>query len=354
MILGGVNGGNRLGARAALSPSEIAYIKGGAASYGLRADGRAPNDWRVVRCERDVVPQAAGSALLAVGGTEVLVSIKGDIGRPSLECPDQGILNIMVDASSSEKDSMHTNLLVSEQNSELAAILKDCLGSLDLSRLSIRSGVHCWVLYVDILILHNTGNVIDAMMMAARVALLTSLRLPVVEVVSGTQESGAVEVSISPTAPHHLVFGREDEVSNQSSFNAPPIANDQALKKMESIVPIVITLARIEQRVDDTGVDGSCKVDRVVIVDPTTSEEICADDGILVGYHVPQSSSLTQSGVESGHGSRKVSFIRRLGGSKGSSLIDPGLVSLYIEIGQRAASEFEGLVRSSLNNRKLR
>jgi len=58
-----------------ISDAEIAYIAGGILD-GVRSDGRGCYDVRPVEVELDVVAQAAGSARVHLGATDVLVAVR--------------------------------------------------------------------------------------------------------------------------------------------------------------------------------------------------------------------------------------------------------------------------------------
>ena len=58
-----------------VSKAERHFIAQGLA-FGIRADGRARSDYRLVQLEQSAVPQANGSARCLLGATEVLVVVK--------------------------------------------------------------------------------------------------------------------------------------------------------------------------------------------------------------------------------------------------------------------------------------
>ena len=69
---------------AVLSPDERTWLAGGFAH--VRADGRGPADARPVAAAAGVLPAAAGSAEVRLGGTHVIVGVKvsccvGGMGR---------------------------------------------------------------------------------------------------------------------------------------------------------------------------------------------------------------------------------------------------------------------------------
>lgn len=66
--------------------------------------------------------------------------------------------------------------------------------SFDLSQLCIIPGKQCWHVYVDVLVLSNGGNLLDAMCITVKAA-LSSTVVPNIDIVIG--DSGQQEIAIS-------------------------------------------------------------------------------------------------------------------------------------------------------------
>jgi exosome complex component RRP42 len=287
MLVGGVNPPGRV----ILSTSEIQYISGGV-SQNLRADGRGCRDFRVVTAELNPVPQAAGSARLRIGGTDILVSVKGDIGRPLVDKPTEGQVICSVDSSTvfsmnAAMASSNEERLVQDRNAELTAILDDILvksGVIDMKMFSIISGKHCWVIYLDVLVLDYDGNLIDAIVMAARLA-LSAMRLPCVRIEEGGEAT-------------EIVLG--EDVDTTKIVKA-------------SKLPVAVTIG---------------KIGNGFVIDPSGPEEACCDVGLIFAL------------LEDG----KIVALRKLG----TGMIDPGLLSEYMSAAHHAASQLRGLVDSVL------
>jgi exosome complex component RRP42 len=72
-----------------ISPAERDYILKGI-ECNIRVDGRQRQDYREVTLETGVVSQASGSARVRIaGGTDVLVSVKAEIGPVQVD-PETG------------------------------------------------------------------------------------------------------------------------------------------------------------------------------------------------------------------------------------------------------------------------
>ena len=173
----------------AISDGEKAFIVTGA-EKDVRCDGRRQNESRDVEIRCGVIAQAAGSSRVRLGGTDVIVGVKAEIGTPEADTPEIGNLEFSVECSPVASPAFR-----GRGGEELAAELVGAIeksyymgpnsvaseSPIDLSSLCILSGKSCWVLYVDALILDLDGSVIDAISMACRAA-LQDTKIPKVEI----------------------------------------------------------------------------------------------------------------------------------------------------------------------------
>lgn len=230
-----------------ISAAEKAWLFAGVAS-DVRDDGRARLDYRELVVETGVLQQTNGSAVVRLGGTRVLVGIKVEVGQVSAAAPGHGRLQCAVDwcgscrAASVAVHNAAARIEQEERSATLSKRLENTLlpgngaskdgGGLDLSQLIIVEGRECWVVYVDVLVLGNDGNLFDVMTMAARAALFNT-RIPAIELVEG--EDGDLEIALSddPMACKRLVIDN---------------------------VPICVSLTKIGPH---------------YVIDPTYEEELC-------------------------------------------------------------------------------
>lgn len=82
-----------------LSAGEKQFIHGGIAQ-DLRSDGRQRLQFRPISVQTGVIPQANGSARVTLGATDVIASIKAELGKPAPSLPDKGKVAIFIDCSS--------------------------------------------------------------------------------------------------------------------------------------------------------------------------------------------------------------------------------------------------------------
>ncbi|KFP84393.1 PREDICTED: exosome complex component RRP42, partial [Acanthisitta chloris] len=240
----------------------------------LRVDGRGCEDYRCAEVETDVVSNTSGSARVKLGHTDILVGIKAEMGTPKLEKPDEGYLEFFVDCSSSatpEFEGRGGEELGIDIANTLYRVFS-CENSVDLKSLCINPREHCWVLYIDVLVLECGGNIFDAISIAVKAALFNT-RIPKVHVLE--DEEGSKEIELSDD-PYDCIRLNVDEV------------------------PCIVTLSKIGYR---------------HVVDATLQEEACSLAGLLI--------SVTSKGA--------LTSMKKVG--KGS--LDPESIFEMMETGQR-------------------
>ncbi|GFZ05761.1 3'-5'-exoribonuclease family protein [Actinidia rufa] len=219
-----------------LSVGEKHFIQGGIAQ-DLRSDGRKRLTYRPISVETGIIPQANGSARVKLGATDVIASVKAELGKPSPFQPDRGKVAIYVDCSPTAAP-IFEGRGGEELSAELSAALQRSLlggksgtgAGIDLSSLSIVEGKICWDLYIDGLVVSSDGNLLDALGAAIKAA-LSNTGIPKVNVAASASSDEQPEVDIS---------------------------DEEYLQFDTSGVPVIVTLT---------------KVGRHYIVDATSEEE---------------------------------------------------------------------------------
>ncbi|XP_068261001.1 exosome complex component RRP42 isoform X1 [Nyctibius grandis] len=181
-----------------LSEAEKVYIMHGV-QEDLRVDGRGCEDYRSAEVETDVVSNTSGSARVKLGHTDILVGVKAEMGTPKLEKPDEGYLEFFVDCSANATPEFEGRG-GEELGTEIANTLYRVFSSessVDLKSLCINPREHCWVLYVDVLLLECGGNLFDAISIAVKAALFNT-RIPKVRVLEDEEGSKEIELSDDP------------------------------------------------------------------------------------------------------------------------------------------------------------
>ena len=146
---------------------------------GKRIDGRGFQDYREITVERDIIKKAEGSARVTIGDTVVLVGVKLEPGEPFSDAPDKGI--IMTNAELVPMASPEFEPGPPGENSvELARVVdRGIRGSeaIALEKLCIEEGEKVWMIFIDIHVLDNDGNLVDAASLGAITSLLNT-RIP--------------------------------------------------------------------------------------------------------------------------------------------------------------------------------
>ncbi len=155
-----------------IDPSLIKQI----ADNGKRIDNRSADQYREIKIETNVVSSAEGSARVRLGNTEVVAGIKLGVGEPFSDTPNEGVLMVgaeFVPLASPEFESGPPG----EDAIELARVVDRAIREskiIDMSKLCITPGEKVWMVFVDIDILDDDGNLIDASSLATIAALLKS------------------------------------------------------------------------------------------------------------------------------------------------------------------------------------
>ena len=203
-------------------------------SKGKRLDGRGVKDYREIRVERGVVEKAAGSALVSIGGTKVIVGVKVEVGEPYPDRPESGALTVNAELTPLASPSFEPGP-PDEYSVELARVVDRGLReskAIDLEKLCLIPGKKVLVVFVDIYVLDQCGNLFDASLLASVSALMSS-------------------------RVAEYVVGKGGEVKAKSKYVPLPVRS----------YPVSVTMARI---------DGD------FVVDPSLDEEMVADARITV------------------------------------------------------------------------
>jgi exosome complex component RRP42 len=143
---------------------------------GKRLDGRQAEQMRKIEIETNLVTSAEGSARIRLGDTEVLCGIKMELGEPYSDTPDEGVLMVgaeLVPLASPEFESGRPG----EEAVELARVVDRAIReshAVDFGKLCIEPKKAVWMVFVDIDVLNDDGNLIDASCLAAVAALKTA------------------------------------------------------------------------------------------------------------------------------------------------------------------------------------
>ncbi|MCL2550007.1 MAG: exosome complex protein Rrp42 [Methanimicrococcus sp.] len=144
---------------------------------GKRADGRGFLEMRDISVRTNVIDKAEGSAYVKYGETKVLIGIKLQKGTPFPDSPAEGII----------MTGMELNPLASpdfeagpprEEAIEMSRIVDRGIReshSIELGKLCIREGELVWMVFIDISVINDAGNLVDASCLGSIAALMTAV-----------------------------------------------------------------------------------------------------------------------------------------------------------------------------------
>ncbi len=143
-------------------------------SEGERLDGRDKDEYREITVEADYVKTTAeGSALVTMGDTKVLVGLKVGVEEPYDDRPAEGTLVTNAELSPMADREFEAGP-PQEPGVELARVVDRGIReaeAVDMNKLCIEEGEKVYTLFIDIHVLNNDGNLIDASSLGAMAAL---------------------------------------------------------------------------------------------------------------------------------------------------------------------------------------
>ncbi len=149
-----------------------------------REDGRALDEYRDISIETDVISKAEGSARVKLGGTQVIVGVKPQLGSPFPDTPDLGVLMTNCEMLPMADPTFEPGP-PSDDSIELARVVDRGIREselVELDKLCVEEGKHVWMLFIDLHIIDNCGNLFDAAELAVMAA-LKSTKLPTATIV---------------------------------------------------------------------------------------------------------------------------------------------------------------------------
>ncbi|KAM1657453.1 hypothetical protein TB2_045711 [Malus domestica] len=185
------------------SHSLASSLPEGGIAQDIRSDGRKRLTPRPINVKTGVISQPNGSARVRMGATDVIASVKAELGRPTALQPDKGKVFINVDCSPTAAP-MFEGRGGEDLSAELSVALRCCLlggesgsgAGIDLSSLVVVEGKICWDLYIDGLVVSSDGNLLDALGAAIKAA-LSDTGIPRVNVAAGASGDEQLEVDVS-------------------------------------------------------------------------------------------------------------------------------------------------------------
>jgi len=145
----------------------------------IRFDGRTKTDYRKVSVKTGVSVTAEGSAQVDIGNTSVMAGVKIEVGTPFSDKPDEGVLMVGVELSQIANENFESGP-PNFDAIELARVTDRGIReskAIDVKKLCIVPGEKVLIVNVDIGILNDDGNLLDACSLAAMAA-IKDTRIP--------------------------------------------------------------------------------------------------------------------------------------------------------------------------------
>jgi exosome complex component RRP42 len=147
-----------------------------------RDDGRKLDEYREIEIETNIVGQANGSARVKIGKTEVIAGVKFGTGTPYPDTPNEGMFMVNMELHPmANPDYGHGP--PSPEAIEISRVIDRAIReskTVNFEDLCIREGELAWSLSVDIYPINADGNLFDAGVIAALLA-IKNAKFPEIE-----------------------------------------------------------------------------------------------------------------------------------------------------------------------------
>lgn len=142
---------------------------------GERIDGRGMMDGRPIQIIPNVINKAEGSAMVKWGETVVLAGVKTQLGSPFPDTPNTGVITVNVELSPISSP-INESGPPGPQAIELARVVDRGIREskvipMEDPKLCVIPGKKVWIIFVDIYVIDDGGNLFDASAFAAMAAL---------------------------------------------------------------------------------------------------------------------------------------------------------------------------------------
>ncbi len=144
---------------------------------GKRQDGRGFKDFRDIKLETNVISKAEGSAKVILGNTQVLVGVKLQKGTPFPDSQDEGVIITNLELNPIASPEFEPGP-PREEAIEMARVVDRGIresGAIDIKKLCITVGESVWIVFIDVHVLNDDGNIVDASCLASIAALMTTM-----------------------------------------------------------------------------------------------------------------------------------------------------------------------------------
>ncbi|CAM0945708.1 unnamed protein product [Alopecurus aequalis] len=306
----------------------------------LRIDGRRPFDFRKLKI---AFGREDGSAEVELGETRVMGYVTAQLVQPYKDMPNEGTLAIFTEFSPMADPSFEPGR-PGEAAIELGRVIDRGLResrAVDMESLCVVAGKQVWMIRVDLHILDNGGNLIDAANIAALAALCT-FRRP--ECTVGGDDGQQVTIHdpevIDPTYKEEAVMGGRMTATINSNGDVCSIQKAGGEGVMSSVIMQCLRIAsvkaaditsKIKSNVDDyTSAKALQKVKRTPAL---VSKKIDVPDVTMESNHgalESQTSKTPNDARDISKGDDDHKSVKRISPLTGDQTVKPKQTSMFL------------------------
>ncbi len=147
--------------------------------HDKRVDERKFDQFRDIEIKTGIIGKAEGSAYVRMGNTQVIAGIKMNTGTPFADTPNEGVFSVNAEFTPLASPEFEAGP-PGENAVEVARVVDRGIReskSIEMEKLVIAPAEKVWSVFVDIFIMDNQGNLLDAAALATLAALLNT-RMP--------------------------------------------------------------------------------------------------------------------------------------------------------------------------------
>ena len=142
---------------------------------GKRSDGRNLLDCRPIQIIPNVIKKAEGSAMVKWGDTVILAGVKAQLGTPFPDTPNDGVITVNAEISPISSPTNESGP-PGPRAVELARVVDRGIRESKIipmkdPKLCVIPGKKVWILFIEVYILDDSGNLFDAAALGAMAAL---------------------------------------------------------------------------------------------------------------------------------------------------------------------------------------
>lgn len=163
-----------------ITTTTVDYVRN-ALKNGKRLDARKLEEFRNISIDHEVSVNAEGCARAKIGNTEVIAGIKFGLGTPYPDSPDKGSMSVAAEFPPLGDPEFEAGMPGAEEV-EVSRVVDRAIREshcIDFTKLCIEAGKKVYMVFIDILVINNDGNLLDAAGLAA-IAALKHTKIPAV------------------------------------------------------------------------------------------------------------------------------------------------------------------------------